>query len=246
MNEIYRSGKGEVESLRRQLEKTQEQLRRAEVTLTIGQRVSGKESLTEILWLLVDLTVKELDAERGSLFLNDPSSEELYSRIAQGDLTREIRLLNTTGIAGAVFQTGLGEIIHKPYEDERFNSEIDQQTGYVTKNILCSPIVNARREILGVVQILNKKKGRFKKIDLEILEAISTQASVTLQNAQGIEEMERLRDKELKFLDVVSDVTGEIELANLLLSFPPKTGPLFLETEGGCDGSEASFRRGHT
>ena len=101
MNEIYRSGKREVESLRRQLEKTQEQLRRAEVTLTIGQRVSGKESLTEILWLLVDLTVKELDAERGSLFLNDPSSEELYSRIAQGDLTREIRLLNTTGIAGA-------------------------------------------------------------------------------------------------------------------------------------------------
>ena len=30
------------------------------------------------------------------------------------------------------------------------------------------------------------------------------------------------------------------------LSFPPKTGPLFLETEGGCDGSETSFRRGRT
>jgi len=117
MNERHRPVKGEVASLRRQLEKTQEQLRRAEVTLTIGQRVAGKESLTEILWLLVDLTVKELDAERGSLFLNDPSSGELYSRIAQGDLTREIRLLNTTGIAGAVFQSGLGEIIHKPYED---------------------------------------------------------------------------------------------------------------------------------
>ena len=30
------------------------------------------------------------------------------------------------------------------------------------------------------------------------------------------------------------------------VSFPPKTGPLFLETEGGCDGSETSFRRGRT
>ena len=39
---------------------------------------------------------------------------------------------------------------------------------------------------------------------------------MALQNAQGIEEMERSRDKELKFLDVVSDVTAEIELANLL------------------------------
>jgi O-antigen/teichoic acid export membrane protein len=32
----------------------------------------------------------------------------------------------------------------------------------------------------------------------------------------------------------------------LIVSFPPKTGPLFLETEGGCDGSETSFRRGRT
>ena len=104
MNEIHRSVKREVASLRQRLDKTQEQLRRAEVTLMISQRIAGKEGLTEILWLLVDLTVKELDAERGSLFLNDPSSGELYSRIAQGDLTREIRLLNTTGIAGAVFR----------------------------------------------------------------------------------------------------------------------------------------------
>ena len=60
--------------------KTHEQLRRAETTLTISQRVAGKESLTEILWLLIDLTVKELGAERGSLFLNDATTGELYSR----------------------------------------------------------------------------------------------------------------------------------------------------------------------
>ncbi|MEC8087810.1 MAG: GAF domain-containing protein, partial [Pseudomonadota bacterium] len=216
MSKTVQFKNGDVESLRRQLDKTQEQLRRAETTLTISQRVAGKESLTEILWLLIDLTVKELGAERGSLFLNDATTEELYSRIAQGDLTREIRLLNTTGIAGAVFQSGVGEIIHRPYEDERFNSQIDEQTGYVTKNIVCAPILSARRETIGVIQILNKNKGRFRKIDLEILEAICSQAAVSLQNAQGIEEMERSRDKELKFLDVVSDVTAEIELANLL------------------------------
>ncbi len=216
MSKIVQFKNGDVESLRRQLDKTHEQLRRAETTLTISQRVAGKESLTEILWLLIDLTVKELGAERGSLFLNDATTGELYSRIAQGDLTREIRLLNTTGIAGAVFQSGVGEIIHRPYEDERFNSQIDEQTGYVTKNIVCAPILSARRETIGVIQILNKNKGRFRKIDLEILEAICSQAAVSLQNAQGIEEMERSRDKELKFLDVVSDVTAEIELANLL------------------------------
>jgi len=30
------------------------------------------------------------------------------------------------------------------------------------------------------------------------------------------------------------------------VSFPPKTGPLFLETEGGRDGSKTTFRRGYT
>jgi adenylate cyclase len=202
--------------LRVKLAWTLDQLRRAEVTLSISQKVAGKESLTEILWLLIDLTVKEMGAERGSLFLNDPNTGELYSRIAQGELTREIRLLNTTGIAGAVFQSGVGEIIHKPYDDDRFNSQIDQQTGFQTKNILCVPIRNGRNDVFGVVQILNKRKGRFTKNDREILEAISAQASVSLQNAQGIENMQRSREKELKFLDVVSDVTAEIELASLL------------------------------
>ena len=70
--------------LRVKLAWTLDQLRRAEVTLSISQRVAGKESLTEILWLLIDLTVKELGAERGSLFLNDPNTGELYSRVAQG------------------------------------------------------------------------------------------------------------------------------------------------------------------
>ena len=68
MSKIVQFKNGDVESLRRQLDKTQEQLRRAETTLTISQRVAGKESLTEILWLLIDLTVKELGAERGASF----------------------------------------------------------------------------------------------------------------------------------------------------------------------------------
>ncbi len=216
MKEKTQNHKIKPEALRRQLDKIQTRLERAEKTLRICQQVAGKEHLTEILWLLVDLTVSEFGAERGSLFLNDASTGELYSRIAQGDLEREIRFLNTTGIAGAVFQSGIGAIIHKAHEDERFNSQIDEQTGYVTKNILCAPIFGARREVIGVIQILNKNRGRFTKADLEILEEICSQAAVSLQNAQRIEAMERSRDKELKFLGIVSDVTAEIQLAHLL------------------------------
>ena len=202
--------------LKAQLVRSQVKLNQTEMLLSVTKRIAGLQNLSEILWTLIEMTTEELGAERGTLFLNDPLSGELYSRLAQGDLTREIRILNTTGIAGAVFQSGIGEAVHHPYEDERFNTAIDEQTGYVTKNIICAPVKTVRNDILGVIQILNKKKGRFTKDDLEILEAITAQAAVSLQNAQGMEEMVRSREKEMQFLDIVSDVTAEIELGTLL------------------------------
>ena len=205
-----------ADELKVQLERTMLKLYRTELLLSVTQKVSGISNLSEILWTLIDLTTQELGAERGSLFLNDPITGELYSRVAQGELTREIRFLNNTGIAGAVFNSGVGEIVHYPYQDNRFNFKVDEQTGFVTKNIICAPVRTLRNDIIGVVQILNKKKGRFTKDDLAILEGITAQASISLQNAQGVEEMEKSRKKEMQFLDVVSDVTAEIELGSLL------------------------------
>ena len=202
--------------LKGHLERTQAKLHQTEMLLSVTRRIAGLRNLSEILWTLIDMTTQELKADRGSLFLNDPLTGELYSRVAQGELTREIRILNTTGIAGSIFQSGVGEIIHNAYDDERFNSKIDEQTGYVTKNVVCAPVRTVRNDIIGVIQILNKKKGRFTKEDLEVVEAITGQAAVSLQNAQGLEEMEKTREKEMQFLDVVSDVTAEIDLGSLL------------------------------
>lgn len=202
--------------LRSQLDRTETKLHQTEMLLSVTQKIAGLKNLSEILWTLIEMTTKELGADRGSLFLNDPLTGELYSRVAQGELTREIRILNTTGIAGAIFQSGEGEIIHNAYEDERFNQKIDEQTGYVTKNIVCAPVRTVRNDVIGVIQILNKHKGRFTKEDLEIVEAITSQAAVSLQNAQGMEEMVKSREKEMQFLDIVSDVTAEIDLGSLL------------------------------
>jgi adenylate cyclase len=198
------------------LSKTESKLHRTEMLLSVTQKIAGLKNLSEILWTLIEMTTKEMGADRGSLFLNDALTGELYSRVAQGDLTREIRILNTTGIAGAIFQSGTGEIIHDAYNDDRFNNTIDQQTGYTTKNIVCAPVRTVRGDVIGVIQILNKRRGRFTKDDLDILEAITLQAAVSLQNAQGVEEMHKSRAKEMEFLDIVSDVTAEIDLGSLL------------------------------
>ena len=149
--------------LKAQLVRSQVKLNQTEMLLSVAKRIAGLQNLTEILWTLIDMTTQELRAERGTLFLNDPLTGELYSRVAQGDLTREIRILNTIGIAGAVFQSGIGEAVHHPYEDERFNAKIDEQTGFETKNIICVPVRTVRNDLLGVVQILNKKRAVLQK-----------------------------------------------------------------------------------
>ena len=191
-------------------------LKQAEMLLSVSRKVAAIEGLDEILKTLIEMTTYELGAERGSLFLNDAETGELYSRVAQGNFSREIRILNTTGVAGAIFSSGKGEIIHDAYQDERFNRSIDEQTGFVTKSILCAPVKTEKNEVIGVVQVLNKNDGEFNQEDLKLLEAMTTQASVALQSTQFVERMRKTREKEMEFLDVVSDVTSELELGSLL------------------------------
>lgn len=131
---------------------TRRRLRHAELLLEVTRRMAGYGTLDEVLNALVDMTTSELNAERGSLFLNDPDSNELYSRVAQGNIQREIRILNTSGIAGYVFTSGEALIIHDAYADERFNRSIDEQTGFTTHSILCVPIKTVKGEIIGVAQ----------------------------------------------------------------------------------------------
>ncbi len=232
---------------------------RSEMLLNISRRVASDESIEEIIATIIEVTTWELKAERGSLFLNDSATNELYTRFAQGTNLREIRIHNKSGIAGSVFQSGVGEIIHDAYSDDRFNSAVDQQTGYTTKNILCAPVKTLNGVTIGSAEMLNKKSGRFTKKDLELLEAMTEQASIALQSAQFVEQMQKNRNEEKKLLDVVSEVTAEIDLPTMLSKVmgeatkmlnadrssiflnDPKTNELWLQIGDGLESTQIRF-----
>lgn len=191
-------------------------LREAELLLKVSKLCASLDSLNEVLEILVGIASQEIECERATLFLNDPNTGELYSRVAQGSLTREIRILNSVGIAGHVFSTGEGLIIEDAYGDERFNKEVDQQTGFKTHNILCAPVRTAKGQIIGAMQGLNKNEGMFNDDDLYLLEQITMQAAVALESNIFAERMTKKREQEMKFLDLVADVTAELDLGTLL------------------------------
>ena len=116
MGQINSNSLAEV---KKQLTRSEEKLERLELLLKVNRKIAGLSNLKDILFAIIEETTAELHADRGTLFLNDPLTGELYSRVAQGDLTREIRILNHIGIAGSIFQNGVGEIIHDVHADNR-------------------------------------------------------------------------------------------------------------------------------
>ena len=194
----------------------EKRLHLADFLLKLSNQMSAFGNLDDVLNAFVEIATRELNAERGTIFLNDSTTNELYSRVAQGHLRHEIRILNSSGIAGSVFTAQESLIVLDPYADPRFNQTIDEQTGFATRSILCVPIRTGNGEVIGVAQLLNKQKGRFTKADLTLLEKMTRQASLALQNAQFIENMRAIRAKEVDFLNVISEVTSDINISSLL------------------------------
>ena len=104
-------------------------LRRISALVDVSNRVSDSLSLDILLPRLMEIVTEALHADRSTLFLHDPETGELYSRVAQGESVGEIRFPAHVGVAGSIFTAGRAEIIADAYADERFNRAFDRQTG---------------------------------------------------------------------------------------------------------------------
>jgi adenylate cyclase len=198
-------------------------LRHARILLEVSRRCALRPTLDGLLQELVELTSRELDCDRGTLFLNDPTTSELYSRVALGNLTHEIRILNDTGFAGHSFQTGEAIVTADPYGDPRFNPSVDERTGYRTESMVCVPVRTLSGETIGVIQCLNKRHGQFTRDDLDLLSEMTSQAAIALKSHQYVEQIERSRLKETAFLELVSEISAEVDLSSILVKVVRET-----------------------
>src|SRR3990167_7356526 len=120
------------------MESELERLRRRNEKLTrlleVATALTRERSFDALLDLILDHSIKTVDADRGTLFIMDRAGKELWSKIAHGE-AQVLRFPVGRGIAGAVAQTGKPLNIPDAYADSRFNPEFDRLTGYETKNI---------------------------------------------------------------------------------------------------------------
>jgi len=192
------------------------ELRQSRLMNRIADIVSGAVSLDSILPNLVELICEAVGADRGTLFLHDAETAELFARVASGESVTEIRFPEANGIAGAVFKSGAAELIDDAYADARFNRAVDSETGYRTRNLLAAPIRSGDGRTVGVAQLLNKADAAFDRDDQALVEAMARQAAAALERAWLAERLERAQRDEARMLEISEWISGELDLDRLL------------------------------
>ena len=176
--------------------------------LKVGRTIAVETNLDTLLTIIAQEIKQALNADRCTVFLLDEEKHQLWSKVALGLEMQEIRFDYGLGLAGHVATTGETVNIKDAYRDKRFNKEIDMQTGYKTKTILCMPIRNLSHQIVGVFQVLNKKDGEFTQKDEDLLIAIGSSAGIALENANLFARQKKLIEEQKQlfssFIDTLS------------------------------------------
>ncbi|MDT8375679.1 MAG: sensor domain-containing diguanylate cyclase [Mariprofundaceae bacterium] len=157
---------------------------RMETLLSLTAQLSSERDLDHLLEQIMDAVTLLLDAERSSLFRLDREQGVLCSQIAQGINIGKIELLPGEGVAGHVARSGELVNISNLAEESGFDSRGRQYNGFVVHSMLCAPMKNPHGEVLGVIQAMNKKCGRFTKNDEMLFTALASQACVAIENAE--------------------------------------------------------------
>jgi putative methionine-R-sulfoxide reductase with GAF domain len=154
------------------------------VILEANKSLAATHDPTETLRIILKTATSETNAERGTIFLREPGSDELVSQILEGGSVQPIRLKVGRGVAGHVAETGAVVNTADAYRDPRFHSKVDASSGFKTQTILAAPMRTPAGEIVGVVEILNKRHGAFTKEDEEFLIEVGTHAALAVEGVR--------------------------------------------------------------
>src|SRR3990172_5714924 len=125
-------------------------------------------------------------AEAASILLYDDTARQLYFQVATNidePTMRGLIVPLDKSIAGLIVTNRKSVRIDNPHKDERHFSDVEQTIGYSTKSLLGIPLIT-KNKVVGVLEVVNKKRGRFTDPDESMLTVLGAQAAVAIENAR--------------------------------------------------------------
>jgi adenylate cyclase len=223
---------------------TQKQRAAAALMKAIKSLSQSSLDLEDTLKRVMDEAKELMNADRSTLWLLNSDRTELWTKLPQADGSKkEMRVPIGRGFVGQVAASGKTlNIAFDLYNhlDSGTAKQLDQQNGYRTCSLLCMPVFNADQKLIGVTQLVNKKKtgdfpnynpahwprapecfqASFDRNDEDFMEAFNIQAGVALQNAQlfdTVKQQEQMQRDILRSLSngvISTDKSGSIIAAN--------------------------------
>jgi len=144
-----------------------------------GRELMSLDSMENAIELIGTEAKRLVNAERCSIFIVDNEANMLWSKLSDG-IGRIVIGLDS-GIVGDTYAKKEPQIVNTPYDDTRFLPHIDKKSGYVTRNMITVPIFNSGREVMGIIQLLNKSRFDFDASDLETLTFFANYISGSLE-----------------------------------------------------------------
>lgn len=167
-------------------------------------KIASLHQQEKLLPALAEMCRDIVFADRCSIWVLDKKNHKLWTKVADG--VPSIEMDASVGIVGNAVKENSTLIINDVQNDARFNDSIDKKTGYVTKTMMVIPMENKRDEVIGAIQVINKKEDDiFEEQDLKYLTLAASYAAESIGTILLMEEITKTQ-KELIYR---MGVTGE-------------------------------------
>src|SRR5262249_13158509 len=145
---------------------------------------------------------KLLDSEASAIMLVTDDGKNLFFKVASGDKAKALKTMTLPigkGIGGWVAQNRKPEVVADTRSDPRFAGQFDKASGFVTRSLMCVPML-FRGELVGVVEVLNKKSGTYTEEHTVVLSSLANLAAVAITNAKIVSEQKNFFSHTLELL----------------------------------------------
>jgi signal transduction histidine kinase len=154
--------------------------------IEISRDLASTLDLDTLLFDIVKASADITHAEAASILLYDDTARQLYFQVATNidePTMRGLIVPLDKSIAGWIVLNRKSIRIDEANKDDRIFSDVDHTLGYSTKSLLGIPLVT-KNKVVGVLEVVNKKRGRFTDPDESMLTVLGAQAAVAIENAR--------------------------------------------------------------
>jgi sigma-B regulation protein RsbU (phosphoserine phosphatase) len=174
-----------------ELERLQAKIVRLHGLIETAALITSSLELEDVLRLVLERAQEVANAEASSILLYNPATERLEFEVALGEkggllqsLRKQITFALGQGIVGTVAQTREPIWVADAATDPRVAKQVDANTGFITRNILCAPLLVHDR-LIGVAEVMNlAHPERCAPDDVEIFASFCRQVAIAIENAR--------------------------------------------------------------